>query len=158
MLAAANPFDPRTVLLARHAQHVVLIHFPIALFTVGVAFDLAAEWSRRGRSGGQAFRMAEAAYYNLFVAAVFTVPVVITGILAWQFALEGQRLKGILLAHLVFGSVSAVLILTSWSIHARARRSGRPPARARFLVEMAGLVLVSLTGHLGGLLSGVGGV
>jgi hypothetical protein len=27
-----NPFDLRTVVLAKHAQHVVLIHFPIALF------------------------------------------------------------------------------------------------------------------------------
>jgi hypothetical protein len=28
----ANPFDLRTLLFAKHAQHVVLIHFPIALF------------------------------------------------------------------------------------------------------------------------------
>ena len=27
-----NPFDTKSLLLARHAQHVVLIHFPIALF------------------------------------------------------------------------------------------------------------------------------
>ena len=26
-----NPFDFKTALLAKHAQHVVLIHFPIAL-------------------------------------------------------------------------------------------------------------------------------
>jgi hypothetical protein len=26
-----NPFDIRTVILAKHAQHVVLIHFPIGL-------------------------------------------------------------------------------------------------------------------------------
>ena len=32
----ANLFDLRTVLLAKHAQHVVLIHFPIALFITGV--------------------------------------------------------------------------------------------------------------------------
>ncbi len=37
-----NPFDPRTVFLARHVQHVVLIHFPIALFIAAVAFDLIA--------------------------------------------------------------------------------------------------------------------
>jgi len=27
-----NPFDIRSVILAKHAQHVVVIHFPIALF------------------------------------------------------------------------------------------------------------------------------
>ena len=40
-----NPFDPKTA-LAKHSQHVVLIHFPIALFITAVAFDL----SRNGRS------------------------------------------------------------------------------------------------------------
>jgi uncharacterized membrane protein len=38
----ANPFDLKTVFLAKHAQHVVLIHFPIALFITAVAF-----WLRR---------------------------------------------------------------------------------------------------------------
>ena len=67
-----NPFDLKTVLLAKHAQHVVLIHFPIALFITAVAFDLAAQWTRR-RS------WADAAYYNLVVAAASTLPVLATG-------------------------------------------------------------------------------
>ena len=29
---SVNPFDLKAALLAKHAQHVVLIHFPIALF------------------------------------------------------------------------------------------------------------------------------
>ena len=37
-----HPFDIKAALLARHAQHVVLIHFPIALFIAGVA-GLAGE-------------------------------------------------------------------------------------------------------------------
>jgi uncharacterized membrane protein len=37
-----NPFGWREVLLAKHAQHVVLIHFPIALFIMAVIFDLLA--------------------------------------------------------------------------------------------------------------------
>jgi len=41
-----NPFDPRTVLLAKHAQHVALVHFPIALFITAVAFDLASQWTK----------------------------------------------------------------------------------------------------------------
>ena len=45
--AMINPFDLKTVLLARHAQHVVLIHFPIALFITAVAFDFVAQWTKR---------------------------------------------------------------------------------------------------------------
>src|SRR6202140_4825635 len=105
-----NPFDLKTILLAKHAQHVVLIHFPIALFISAVAFDLIAQWTKRRG-------LADAAYYNLLVAAVSTLPVLATGILAWQFQLEGQKLKGILLLHLVFGCISSLLILLVWSVN-----------------------------------------
>ena len=86
-----HPFDIKTVLLAKHAQHVVLIHFPIALFIIGVLFDFLAQWRKQRL-------LAAAAYYNLLVAAIATIPVVITGILARRLELEGQRLKGILLS------------------------------------------------------------
>ncbi len=88
-----HPFDLKAALLAKHAQHVVLIHFPIALFIAGVAFDFLAQRTKQRI-------LAAAAYCNLLAAAVATVPVLITGILAWQWQLEGQRLKGILLMHL----------------------------------------------------------
>ena len=91
-----NPFDIRTVVLAKHAQHVVLIHFPIALFITAVAFDYLAQWTKNRT-------LAAAAYFNLLLAAVSTVPAVATGFAAWQWALEGQQLKGILLMHLVAG-------------------------------------------------------
>src|SRR6267154_137256 len=68
-----NPFDLKSVLLARHAQHVVLIHFPIALFLVSVAFDFAAQWKRNTT-------LATVAYYNLTVAAISSLPVVATGL------------------------------------------------------------------------------
>ena len=49
-----HPFDVNDALLAKHAQHVVLIHFPIALFMVSVAFDFVAHWTKRqhARRGG----------------------------------------------------------------------------------------------------------
>jgi uncharacterized membrane protein len=143
-------FDPQTVLLAKHAQHVVLVHFPIGLFLTGVAFDWAARWTRQ-RS------LSEAAYYNMLVAAASTIPVVITGLLAWQFQLEGQRLKGILLLHLILGSVSGVLIWAVWWLHFRARRQGPSVSRHLWLLEAVGVLVVGLTGHLGGFLAGVNG-
>src|SRR5271154_4364878 len=110
-----NPFDIKTVLFAKHAQHVVLIHFPIALFMTAVAFDYLALWMKNRALGA-------AAYFNLLLAAVFTIPVVATGLVAWQWALEGQKLKGILLMHLVLGCVSSVLIWLVFWIHFRVRR------------------------------------
>ena len=119
-----NPFDLKTALLAKHAQHVVLIHFPIALFITAVAFDFGAQWTKRRD-------FAEAAYYNLLVAAISTLPVLATGILAWQFQLEGQKLKGILLLHLVLACVSSAMIWLVWWVHFRARRQSETPAAVR---------------------------
>ena len=145
-----NPFDPKTTLLAKHAQHVVLIHFPIALFITAVAFDLIAQWTKRRG-------LADAAYYNLLVAAISTVPVLATGLLAWRFQLEGQKVKGILLLHLVLACVSTVMIWLVWWVHFRARRRTVFLPIYRLALEVLVVGIVALTGHLGGFLSGVNG-
>src|SRR5215468_2774485 len=148
---SVNPFDIRTVLLAKHAQHVVLIHFPIALFIAAVAFDYLGHWTKRRT-------LAAAAHFNLLLAAVSTVPVVATGLAAWQWALEGQKLKGVLLMLLVLGCISSVLIWLVFLIHLRVRRHPEVPLpKYRLPFEALAVLIVGLTGHLGGFLSGVNG-
>lgn len=144
-----NPFDPKTVLLAKHAQHVVLVHFPIALLITGVGFDFAGHWMKRPL-------LAVVAQYNLMIAAVATLPVVATGLLAWQWQLEGHKLKGILLQHLVLGLVSSAMIWTVWWIlyRANSKAAGSLPAY-RLPIEFIAVLMVALTAHLGGFLSGV---
>jgi uncharacterized membrane protein len=143
-----HPFDLKSALLAKHAQHVVLVHFPIALFLTGVAFDFAGRWTRRAP-------LTTVAYYNILVAAVLAVPTIATGILAWQWQLEGQRLKGLLLLHLVLGCASGVLIsLIAW-IHFRQRRTNSSASAYCLTLELLTAATVALTGHLGGFLSGV---
>jgi uncharacterized membrane protein len=147
-MAMVNPFDLKTALLAKHAQHVVLIHFPIALFITAVVFDLIAQWTKR-------CGLAHAAYYNRLIAAISTVPVLATGLLAWWFQLEGQKLKGILLLHLVLACVSTVMIWLVWWVHFRARRRTVSLPSYRLAVEVLAVAVVAVTGHLGGFLSGV---
>jgi uncharacterized membrane protein len=145
----ANPFDLRTVLLAKHAQHVVLVHFPIALFITGVGFDLLS----RGRRESQ---LASAAYLNISLAATMVVPTVLTGIAAWQFALDGEKLKGLLLFHIVAALIAAILVIVSWGVHWRSRRSGSPALpQLRIPLELIGVAVIGLTAHLGGFLTGV---
>jgi len=142
-------FDLKSVFLAKHAQHVVLIHFPIALFLTGVLFDFAAQWTKKTI-------MATAAYVNMLAAAVSVLPAVATGILAWQWQLEGQRLRGVLLLHLILGCASGLLIGAIGWIHSRAGRGGGSVLPAyRLSLEFIAALVVALTGHLGGFLSGV---
>jgi uncharacterized membrane protein len=144
-----TPFDPRTILLAKHAQHVVLIHFPIALFITGVGLDLLSRGKRDSN-------LASAAYLNLSIAAATVLPTIVTGLLAWQFVLEGKRLKGLLLWHVIAASIATVLVITSWWIHRRTRKSEALLLPVfRIPVELLGVAVIALTAHLGGFLSGV---
>ncbi len=144
-----NPFDPRAAIFAKHAQHVVLIHFPIALFITGVAFDFISTVTRRNN-------LALVAYCNFSGAILTAIPAALTGLLAWQWELEGRRLKGILLMHLIAASTSLILIAAVWWLH---RRSNRLPLAAlpasRWVLESLAVAVVAATGHLGGFLSGV---
>jgi uncharacterized membrane protein len=143
-----NPFDLKSVVLARHAQHVVLIHFPIALFLVSVACDFVAQWRR-------AAVFATVAYFNLTVAAFSSVPAVATGLMAWRWQLEGQKLRGTLLLHLILGLASTALIWLVWWLHFRARKPERALPLYRLPLEALAAAVVALTAHLGGFLSGV---
>ena len=143
-----NPFDLRTVLLAEHAQHVVLIHFPIALFMTGVGFDFLS----RGNRDSQ---LAAAAYWNLSLAAAAVIPTVVTGWLAWHFALEDEKVKGLLLLHVSAALTATALVIASWWVHWRTRKSLTPLPRYRIPLELVGVVLIGMTAHLGGFLSGV---
>jgi uncharacterized membrane protein len=144
-----NPFDLKAALLAKHAQHIVLIHFPIALFLAAVSFDFLARLARK-----PAF--AVVAYYNLIVAAFMTVPVLATGILAWRLQLHGQPLKGLLLEHLLLGVTSTILIWLTFWFHQRASaRPGVPVPAWRLALELLGACTIALTAHLGGFLTGV---
>lgn len=143
-----HPFDIESALLAKHAQHVVLIHFPIALFLSAVAFDLIAQWTKRRG-------LADTAYYNLAGAALSTFPVLVTGVLAWHFQLDGQKIKGILLQHIVLACLAAVIIWAAWWIHFRTRRRDQSLPKFRLVIEVIGAAVIALTAHLGGYLSGV---
>jgi len=146
-----HPFDLKSAVLAKHAQHVVLIHFPIALYLTSVMFDFIAQWTKNRT-------IAAVAYYNLVIAAISCVPVMATGLMAWRWQLEGQRLKGILLDHLVLAVVSSSLIWLVWWLQYRYRREpGQKLPLYRLSIEVVAAGAVALTAHLGGFLSGVNG-
>ena len=143
-----NPFDLKAALLAGHAQHPVIIHFPIALFIASVVFELLAVWRKQPL-------FASVAYYNL-IGAALTLPLAIaTGLGAWQWQLEGASIKGNLRLHMISALTSASLIFfLSW-MRRRFRMKGIPPGFAYFAVTFLALMMITLTGHLGGILSGV---
>ena len=148
----SSPFAPESVLLAKHAQHVVLVHFPIGLTMTAVAFEWLAAWKRGPRSAA----LAAAAYWNLTAAAMTAVVAVVTGLLAWQWQLDGVPLTGTLGLHALLGVASAGGIVLLWWLRFRQRiRSVSPRGRAYLALTAVVVVIVAATGHLGGFVSGV---
>lgn len=147
--AMLNPFDPKTALLAKHAQHVVLVHFPVALYLTGTFFDGLAR-IRRSAS------FSEVARWNFLSAAIMSVPTAVTGVLAWQWALEGQHLKGLLRLHLL---LAIAVVIGMWvTIYLRTRKTnGKDNRRLAGILalEVVVCLVVAATAHLGGFLSGV---
>ncbi len=150
MTSVGKAFDPETILLAKHAQHVVLVHFPIALFITGVAFDWSGRLTKRRA-------LEEAGYYNFLIAAFSTLPVLVTGLLAWRFQLEGQKLKGILLLHVIMAGISSLLIWSVWWLHLQARQRKTVAPGSLWMLEGVAVAAIGLTAHLGGFLSGING-
>jgi uncharacterized membrane protein len=143
-----NPFDIKAALLAGHAQHPVIVHFPIALFIASAVFELLAIWRKQ-----PAFALV--AYFNLLGAALALPVTIATGLGAWQWQLEGAALKGNLLLHLICALVSASLIFILAWMRFRLRAKNVSPRLPYFAVTGLALMMITLTGHLGGILSGV---
>ncbi len=146
--ASPNPFDVKAALLQGHAQHPVIVHFPIALFIASAVFDILAIWRKQPV-------FSAVAYFNL-VGAAMTIPLAIaTGLGAWRWQLEGARLKGNLQLHLICAlTTGAIIFLLCWR-RSRLRAKGDSPGAGYFAVMALGLMMITLTGHIGGILSGV---
>ena len=145
---AAGAFDLKAALFAGHAQHPVLVHFPIALFIASAVFEVLAIWRKQPV-------FAAVAYFNLFGAALSLPFTIATGLGAWRWQLEGAALKGNLRLHMICALTSASLIFFLCWMRSRLRAKASPPRFAYFAVMSLALMTITLTGHLGGILSGV---
>ena len=151
--AADKPFSLidslKAFLFPKHAQHPAIVHFPIALYYVSLLFDLLA-WRRQDRV------LAAAAKFNLILAAISALFSVATGLLAWQFAYGGVALQGMILYHLVLGIVTTVGILSMcWMRTRKSVGNNLVPGKFYLAFGLLLAVVVMITGHLGGNLTGV---
>jgi uncharacterized membrane protein len=148
LAVAQNPFDLKAALLAGHAQHPVIVHFPIALFIASAVFEVLAIWRKQPV-------FAAVAYFNLLGAALSLPFTIATGLGAWRWQLEGATLKGNLRLHLICALTSASLIFVLCWMRSRLRAKSSSPRTGYFAMMALGLIMITLTGHLGGIVSGL---
>lgn len=147
----ANPFSLKSILFPSHAQHPIIVHFPIALFVFSMILDALGLWKRKPE-------FIAAGYFNLVASAVTGILAVATGFLAWRIQRGGESLleDKILMFHLILAVTTTVLICLLWLI--RARQSNDPTHRLNrlyIILAVITLLVITLTGHLGGILTGV---
>jgi uncharacterized membrane protein len=143
-------WHPKTLFTPNHAQHPVIVHFPIALFLMSLCFDILGF---RAKDTAIRVGLRVAAYFNLIAAALASVGAVITGILAWQIKYGGIALRDNLLYHLVSAiCFSVILFLLLWLRIQYRKRPGAGLGCAYAVFSAAEFLLVSVAGHLGGAL------
>ncbi len=135
------------LLFPKHAQHPVLVHFPIALFIFGLFLDLFGVYGKHDN-------LIQAGYYCLLGAAVTAVPSYITGLLAYHYAFGGKTiipLSGMALYHFLFATTTTIFMIAL----AVRRRKNADVTSGYIAAALLTALLLAVTGHLGGNLSGV---
>lgn len=144
---ADNPFAPETFIKPKHGNHPIVVHFPIALFMIGLLFDVLGIKKKKPL-------LVQVGFYNLQVAAIASLPTILTGLLAWQWAYGGAPLKDYLLIHLVLGIVTSVLLCALWRMRAKKREDVYQGVNGTYLaIAVVTLIVLTITGHLGGYLT-----
>ena len=143
-------FSIASTLLAKNAQHPAIVHFPIALFLFSLFLDIVGI-IRRSKP------LHEAAFYNLIASAVTSVLSIVTGILAWQIKLGGASLEGDLKLHLILAIVTSISLCGLWVIRFKQKTYECQITNFYLIAAVVVSILIAITGHLGGVISGVAG-
>jgi uncharacterized membrane protein len=144
-----NIWDLKTLMFPKHAQHRVIVHFPIALLIFSLFFDIVGMVTKNRQ-------LMAAGYFNL-IASVVTAPIaVVTGLLAWYFAFGGMPLTQNmnLLYHLITGTVTMFMTFVLFALRRKVDVEAGPLSGLYIALGLLALLLVAVTGHIGGGLVG----
>jgi uncharacterized membrane protein len=128
------------VKLAGHPVHPMLIVFPLGLLSTAVIFDLVYLVTN-------ATRWTETAYYMIGAGLIGGALAAVPGWIDWAAIPSGTRAKRVGLLHGLGNVVVLALFALSWVL--RRPDPSTPPTQA-IVSGLVGLVLVAVTGWLGG--------
>ncbi len=123
-----------------HPIHPMLIPFPVGLLSTSVAFDVLFLLTGNEEFGRVAFWLIAAGILGGLAAAPF-------GLIDWLALPSGTRAKAV--GGLHGGGNAVVLVLFALSLLMRLDAPHRPEMLA-FVISLVGVVLVTVTGWLGG--------
>jgi uncharacterized membrane protein len=140
-------FSLKALLFAKHSQHIILIHFPIALFITAILFEILALLRKDAM-------MRKVSDYNLTAAAVSSTFAFISGFIAWERLYDNGFPRGLGLYHMI-GAGATVSLLFTLIFLRRGTKENQPRGKAFWLVTVLAVAAILFTAHLGGVLSGL---
>jgi uncharacterized membrane protein len=128
------------VKLAGHAVHPMLIAFPLGLLSTAVVFDILFLVTGN-------VRWTETAYYMIGAGVIGGIAAAVPGWVDWVAIPGSTRAKRVGLVHGVGNVVVLGLFVLSWLL--RRPDPSAPPTGA-IVAGLAGVVILAVTGWLGG--------
>jgi len=125
-----------------HPLHLMLVHFPIALWSVSLLGNAA--WFWRGVS-----LWAEMAFWSVAVGLVLAVPVAVTGFVDYLAIPRDKPAERIALWHMVVMLGAAGIFAISLIVQGTPAVATRPRMIAVTMLSAGGLVLMGFGAWLG---------
>lgn len=129
------------VKLFGHPIHPMLIVFPLGLLTAAVVFDII--YMLTGNAA-----LAVVSFWNIAAGVIGGLAAAIFGLLDWLAIPDGTRAKSVGLLHGGGNVVVVALFAVSWLL--RANEDNYIPSTLAFILSLAGVLLATVTGWLGG--------
>lgn len=134
---------PRSVIAGPygHPFHATVITIPIGAWTAAIVFDIAA------LLGAAPDALATGALWLVVIGIIGAVVAAIFGLFDFSQLPSGTRVRRTAVWHLTFNSVATVLFVVSAIV-----RAGDPdePSVAGFILALVGILVVGVSGFLGG--------
>ena len=134
---------PRSVIAGPygHPFHATVVTIPIGAWTAAVVFDIAALF------GAAPHALAIGALWLVIIGVIGGLLAAVFGLLDFSQLPSGTRVRRTAVWHLAFNSTAIVLFVLSAIV-----RSGNPddPSVGGFILALIGILVVGVSGALGG--------
>lgn len=131
--------------LIHHPLHPLLVHFPIGLFAFSFLLDLGSLLAKPAPA------LVSGAYYTMLFGIIMAIFAAIPGVVDWTDIRDDRLAKKTATAHAWLNVTALVLYMMNAWIRSHEMNASQT-AWLPFLFSFVGIVLISISGYLGGTL------
>lgn len=128
----------------KHPLHPILVHLPIALFLISFLLDIASFiW------GGADF--VRAACYTMLVGEITALLAAVPGLIDWWDIRADHPAKKIGIYHMILNVLAVIVYAIDLVVRSQYHDVDKTPL-APFILSLIGVLLLNVSGYLGGVM------